>query len=222
MGLYPEKYGLNDNATIKDINSFKKQSNWGEVPAFFSLVSSSIAEVEGFLTYGFDNAYKHIVDRRNWNYEKLGILGNNKQASLELVDPIDKPQICLLNVFSASGYELLAFPYVNGKVIDEYTRNDPNMGFNIWDPTKMKYLVRINQLHKFISFTVNNGDDADMALIIHAHLVVNRLISKLSQEVDIVGVKGTDIKSAFSFQKANPHVPPEDAIIAAQMEPKSE
>lgn len=217
MGLYPASYGLADNATIKEINAFKKRSNWGEIPAFFNLVASSVAEVEGFMTYGFDNAYKNIVDRRNWNYQKLGMPANANKASLETVEPLSKPQVCLLHVFSASGYELLAFPYVNDKVVDDYKRDDPNMGFTVWDPSKMKYLVKINQLHKFIAFTINSGDDADMALIIHAHLVVDRLIHNLSQEVDIVGVKGTDIKGAFSAQKANPGMPPEDAIIATQM-----
>ncbi|MBU2881252.1 hypothetical protein KO525_03050 [Psychrosphaera sp. B3R10] len=221
MGLYPHKYGLADDCTIKEVNAFKKQSNWGEMPAFFSLVSNSIAEVEGYMSYGFDNAYKTIIDRKNWNYDKLGRLPNVNPHSLELHAPLTKPKLCILHVFSEIGYELLAFPYVNGKVVDEYISGDPNMDFHVWNPTTMKYLVRINQLHKFIAFTIKNGDDADMALIIHAHIVVTRIIEKLHRDFEIVGEKGTDIKAAFASQNINPNLPPEEAIIAAQMENES-
>lgn len=218
MGLYPHKYGLADDCTIKEVNAFKKQSNWGEIPAFFSLVSNSIAEVESYMSYGFDNAYKTIINRKNWNYDKLGRSPNANPHSLELLEPLTKPKLCLLHLFSETGYELLAFPYVNGKVIDKYAVGDPNMDFHIWNPATMKYLVRINQLHKFIAFTIKSGDDADMALIIHAHIVVNRIIEKLHNDFEIVGEKGTDIKTAFSNQNISPDLPPEDAIIAAQMD----
>lgn len=221
MGLYPYKYGLKDDATVKDINAFKKQSNWGEIPAFFSLVASSVAEVEGYIAYGFDNAYKQIIDRKNWNYDKLGQPNVPQLNSLELLEPLTKPQICLLHVFSESGYELLAFPYVNGKVVDEYTRGDKNMGFLIWNPTTMKTIAKVSQLHKFISFTLNNGDDADMALIIRAHLIVQDIIEKLKSEVNVVGVKGMDIQTAFSKHKESPLSPPEETIIASQMDQSS-
>jgi len=221
MGVYPSKFNLPDNATVKDINTFKKRINWGEIPAFFHLVANSIAEAEGFINYGFDNAYKRIVDRRNWNYEKLGVAGDvdiNKIDHIELAEPLSPPRICLYHVFSNMGYELLAFPYVNDTMIDDYRRDDKNMEFKVWDPSQMKTLVRITQLHKFIAFTLKNGDDADTALVIHAHLVVNKMIDMLSKEMDVQEIKGMTIHQAFKLQNANPDLSPDEVIISTQLE----
>jgi len=221
MGLYPDKFNLPDNATVKEINAFKKRINWGEIPAFFHLVASSIAEAEGFINYGFDNAYKRLVDRRNWNYDKLGVpdaIDLKKIDHIELVEPIAPPRICLYHVFSSKGYELLAFPYVNDTMIDEYRSDDKNMEFKTWDPSQMKVLVRIAQLHKFIAFTLKNGDDADIALVIHAHLVVNKMIEMLSKEMTVHEIKGMTIHQAFKLQNANPDLSPDEVIISTQMD----
>ena len=223
MGLYPAKFNLPDNATVKDINALKKRINWGEIPAFFHLVANSIAEAEGFINYGFDNAYKRIVDRRNWNYDKLGVadeLDLSKIDHIELVEPLRPPNICLYHVFSSTGYELLAFPYVNDTMVDEYRRDDKNMEFKVWDPSQMKVLVRITQLHKFIAFTLKNGDDGDTALVIHAHLVVNKIIKMLEQEMTIKEVKGMTIQKAFKLQSANPELSPDEVIISTQLDDK--
>lgn len=211
---------LPDNPTIKDINAFKKKINWGEVPSFFHIIANSVAEVEGFITYGFDNAYKRITNRKFWNYKLLGIDPNidiTKVDHIELLAPLRKPRICLYHVFNSNGYELLALPYVKDTVIDEYRKDDPNMEFNYWDPTEMKTLVRIAQLHKFIAFNIKSGDEADMALIIHAHHVVNKVITMLEQEVDVCKIKGMTIKDAYSLQNANPD---QDAsqVITSQLD----
>lgn len=217
MGLYPDKYGLPDEAEIKDINAFKKKINWGEIPAFFQLVGKSIADAEGFIHYGFDNAFKKIVDRKNWNYEKLGIPVNADRTMAEhALEPIRRPKICLYHVFNKTGYELLAFPYVKSVLIDEFRENDPKLDFRRWDPSQMKVLVRIPELHKFIAFTLVNGDDADMALIIHAHNVVNRMISMLENEVDVHEIRGLSIDQGFKKQSLSPDDTPEDIIIENQ------
>ncbi len=211
---------LPDNPNIKDINAYKKKINWGEIPSFFHIISNAVAEVEGFITYGFDNAYKRITNRKNWNYELLGLppeIDLAKVDHIEQLTPVKKPRICLYHVFNSNGYELLAFPYVKDTVIDEYRKDDPNMEFKYWEPTEMKTLVRIAQLHKFIAFNIKSGDDADMALIIHAHQVVNKVIAMLEQEVDVCKIKGTTIKDAYSIQNANPE---QDAnqVITSQID----
>lgn len=225
MGKYPDKYQLPDDATCKEVNAFKKRINWGEIPAFFQVVSSSIAEAEGFIYHGFDNAYKRIVDHRNWNYDTLGVPAEvdlKKVDHIEYIEPARKPKICLYHVFSQTGYELLAFPYVNDNIVDMYRCDDPKLDFKVWDPSQMKVLVRIPQFHKFIAFTLKSGDDADTALVIHAHHVVNKIIAMLQQQVDVNEVKGMTIQQAFKLQNANPDLPPDEVIITSQLEIETE
>ena len=221
MGHYPKNFNLADNATTKDINAFKKRINWGEVPALFHTVSNNIADAEGFIDYGFDNAYKHITDRRNWNIHKLN--GNERQSyTAPIITPntrfLNKPTISIYHVFNNNGYELLAFPVVNGKEIDDYRKNDESLDFLVWDPSQMKVLVRLAHLHNFINLSVNIGDDADLALVIHAHLVVEKMISMLKQEVNVKEVKGMSIQRAYKLQHMNPHLPAQEIIIATQIE----
>lgn len=220
MDRYSGLAQLPENPTIKDINAFKKKINWGEVPSFFHLISNAVAEVEGVIAYGFDNAYKRITNRKNWNYGLLGVDPNidiSKVDHIEQLTPLKKPRLCLYHVFNSNGYELLALPYVKDTVIDEYRKDDPHMEFNYWDPTEMKTLVRISQLHKFIAFNIKSGDEADMALIIHAHHVVNKVITMLEQEVDVCKIKGMTIKDAYSLQNSNPD---QDAnqVITSQLD----
>ncbi len=207
MDRYTGLAELPENPTIKDINAYKKKINWGEIPSFFHLISNAVAEAEGFIAYGFDNAYKRITNRKNWNYELLGVdpsIDLNKVDHIEQLTPLKKPRICLYHVFNTNGYELLALPYVKDTIIDEYRKDDANMEFTCWDPSEMKTLVRISQLHKFIAFNIKSGDEADMALIIHAHHVVNKVVEMLKHEVDVCKIKGMTIKDAYSMQNANP------------------
>lgn len=221
LRMFPDKFDLPEDATVKDINAMKKRINWGEIPAFFHLVSSSIADAEGFINYGFDNAYKRIVDKNNWNFEKLGVTNGAELkhiVNFAELDPLVKPEICLYHVFSPQGYELLAFPYVNGKVVDDYRRDDKNMDFSLWDPSQMKVLVRISQFHKFIAFTLSTGDDADVALVIHAHHVVEKMIKMLSEDITVKEVKGMSIAQAYKLQNANRDMSPNDVIITSQLD----
>lgn len=222
MGLYPKQYNLPDDAEIKDINAFKKKINWGEIPAFFQLVAKSIADAEGFLQYGFDNAFKQLVDRKNWNYDLLGLPEDaDKTMPEHALNPIRPPKICLYHVFNNQGYELLAFPYVNNLLVDDYREGDPKLEFKRWDPSQMKRLVRFSDLHKFIAFTLTNGDDADMALIVHAHNVVNRMITMLEQELTVHEIRGLSIDQAFKKQQSHPDQSPEDAILSGQLKKDS-
>ena len=43
------KAQLPSNPTLKEINWYKKQINWGELPPFYHLVASSVSEAEGIL-----------------------------------------------------------------------------------------------------------------------------------------------------------------------------
>ena len=65
------KAQLPSNPTLKEINWYKKQINWGELPPFYHLVASSVSESEGILEHGFDNAVKSLINKRNWNLDLL-------------------------------------------------------------------------------------------------------------------------------------------------------
>jgi len=171
------KAQLPSNPTLKEINWYKKQINWGELPPFYHLVASSVSESEGILEHGFDNAVKKIIDKRNWN---LDILEGHEDASGE-IHCVNKPRVALHQVFTDRGFELWTLPYAKDVTIDKYVKDNRFMEFTEWDPVSMKSLIRINQLHKFIGFYFERGDKADKALILHAHKVVHKIISFLQR-----------------------------------------
>ncbi len=191
------KYDLPKNPTLKDINLFKKSLNWGELPPFFHMVAQSLGESEGLLTHGFDNAMKRIVDKRNWNIELLG--GHvDKDGTIHCEN---KPRLAIYQIFTERGFELHAYPYAKSKEIDQFVRDNRLMEFRVWDPHNMKMLLRINQLHKFIDFYFQRGDEADKALIIHAFKSVHSVINFLKQELIIQKVDGVSIRKYYDMQE---------------------
>lgn len=207
------KYELPKNPTLKDINLLKKTINWGELPPFYHMVSQSLGESEGLLTHGFDTALKKIVDKRNWQVEVLG--GHvDKDGTIHCEG---KPRIAIYQVFTDRGFELHAYPYARNKEIDQYVKDNRLMEFRTWDPHSMKTLLRINQLHKFIDFYFQRGDDADKALIIYAFKSVNKVLNFLKRELDVVKVDGVSIRQYYDMQeKAMGNDP--DAILMAGLQ----
>ncbi|WP_462164127.1 hypothetical protein [Pseudoalteromonas xiamenensis] len=189
------KAQLPANPTLKEINWYKKQINWGELPPFYHMVASSVSESEGVLHHGFDNAVKRIIDKRNWNIQLLG--GFEDDHGLIHCDL--KPRLGLHQSFTDRGFELWAFPYAKDIQIDTYVKDNRLMEFSVWDPHTMKNIIRINQLHKFIAFYFERGDIADKALILHAHKVVHKIIAFLTRELNIVKVDGVSIKDFYQL-----------------------
>jgi hypothetical protein len=199
---------LPENHSIKDINAFKKQINWGELPAFYHLVAQSLGESEGVLSHGFDNAAKRIIDQRNWNLTVLGGYVDNAN----MIHCENKPRIALYQRFTARGFELQALPYAKESEIDQYVKGNRLMEFLLWDPVSMRLVLRINQLQQFISFYFEHGDDVDFALIQHAHQTVDKVIMFLRQQVNIVKVDGVSIRSFYAQQKKALGYADEDAL----------
>lgn len=199
---------LPPNPSLKDINAFKKQINWGELPAFYHLVAHSLGESEGLLSHGFDNAAKRIIDKRNWNLPLLGGYVDNANV----IHCEKKPRIALYQRFTSRGFELHALPYAKESEIDQYVKGNRLMEFLLWDPVSMRLILRINQLQQFISFYFEHGDDADFALIQHAHQTVDNIIMFLRQQVDVVKVDGVSIRSFYAEQKKAFGYADEDAL----------
>ncbi|MFY8275457.1 hypothetical protein AAEU32_15145 [Pseudoalteromonas sp. SSDWG2] len=181
------------NPTLKEINWYKKQLNWGELPPFYHMVSQSLSESENLLEHGFDTPIKRILNQRNWNLKALG--GEADENGIIRCD--NKPSIGLQQVFTERGYELKAYAYDGDKKIRHYERDNPKMEFEVWEPATMENIIRIGQLHKFIAFYFSNGDDADKALILHAHKVVYNTVELLRQELNVRSFTGVSIKEFY-------------------------
>ncbi|MBH0050838.1 hypothetical protein [Pseudoalteromonas sp. SWYJZ19] len=204
------KAQLPSNPTLKEINWFKKQINWGELPPFYHLVASSISESEGILDHGFDNAVKQLIDKRNWNLDLL----EGHEDSLGVIHTKHKPRIALYQVFTDRGFELWAQPYAKDVIVDQYIKNNRFMEFRVWDPHSMKNLIRISQLHKFIGFYFERGDKADKAIILHAHKVVHKIITFLQRELNVVKLDGVTIKELYQLCEKDSRASSDEIDIA--------
>ncbi|AWB65191.1 hypothetical protein C2869_01450 [Saccharobesus litoralis] len=188
---------LPENPKVKDINKYKKQLNWGDMPAFYHLVSSSVSELESLGAMGFDNALKRILNKHNWNLEALGgYIDDNNEVHAD-----KKPRLALYQVFTERGFEIHCFPLAKNKEIDQYVRGHRLMEFNTWDPGTMRLLCRINQLHQFIAFYFQSGDKADRALIDYAGKLVHKVISYMQKHIDVVKVDGVTIEDFMKQQE---------------------
>lgn len=159
-------------------------------------MAASVGEAEGVFSHGFDNAIKRITDKRNWN---LALLGGEELENGEIKCD-NPPRLALYQVFTERGFELFAFPYAKDKEIDQYVKENKLMEFKVWDPHAMRNVLRINQLHKYIQFYFQRGDEADKALILHSHKIVHKTIEFLKSELNVIKVSGVSIKEYY--QKA--------------------
>ena len=204
---------LSDNPNLKEINAYKKKINWGDIPAIYQLAASSISDVDGILSHGFDSAFKQLFDQSNWNLSLLG----DKNVVVDKVTLKPKPKISLYHSMTEQHYELHCYPIINDERVLQPQLNNPRCPFIIWTPETMQILFRLNSLIPFIVYTFQQGDKADYALIRFANQRVDELIRLLAQSFDIIDVKGYSIaefcqeiyrkhsqsQSADSFDKPN-------------------
>lgn len=184
---------LSPKANLKEINAYKKKINWGDVSTVYHMLSTSIGDLDGILTHGFDSAYKQIFNQNSWN---LPLLGASKSADGSLLVK-NKPQIILRHEFNDMGYELHCYPAIDGESVSQNMIDKGNCPFNHWSPEKMQMLFRINSLVAFAIYCFQNGDEADTALLKYSHYKVEELITTLSESFQIVGVKGYNIAEFY-------------------------
>lgn len=184
---------LSPSASLKEINAYKKQINWGEVSSIYQIFSSSLGEVDGILTHGFDSAYKQILNKNSWN---LALLGSSKQADGG-IQVTNKPQIVLRHEFNDMGYELHCYPAIDGEIVSHSMIDKGNCPFNHWVPEKTQMLFRLNSLVAFAIYCFQSGDEADKALLKYAHYKVKELITTLSESFQIIVVKGYSIAEFY-------------------------
>ena len=177
---------LNEHSNLKEINAFKKKINWGDVPTIFHLVSSSLGDLDGILTHGFDSAYKQILNPETWN---LPLLEASKDKKGNLTVKY-KPKIMLRHEYNDMGYELHCYPVL-------HTESQASSPFLNWKPESTQMLFRINSLVAFSIFCFQSGDEGDLALIRFAHQTVEKLILNLSQSFQLMETKGYNIAQFY-------------------------
>ena len=177
---------LGEHATLKDVNALKKKITWGDVPAIYHLVSSSLGDLDGILIHGFDSAYKRLFNPDTWN---LPLLEASKDQQGHLTVKY-KPKIMLRHEYNDMGYELHCYPVLHG----ETQASSP---FINWTPESMQMLFRINSLVTFSVYSYQSGDDADAALVRFAYHKVENLISTLAESFQIIEVKGYNIAQFY-------------------------
>ena len=184
---------LSPKANLKEINEYKKKINWGDISTLYHIFSSSLGEVDGIITHGFDNAYKQILNQKSWNLALLGAI-KKTDGSIQVKN---KPQIILRHEFNEIGYELHCYPAINGEVVTPYMIEKGNCPFTNWLPGNTQMLFRLNSLVAFAIYCFQSGDEADTALLRYAHYKVEELITTLSESFQIVVVKGYSIRAFY-------------------------
>lgn len=188
---------FSNSLNLKEINALKRKISWGDVPTIYHLVTSSLSELDGILTHGFDSPYKQILDRNTWNLPAL----KGHRDTDGIIHVKIKPQIILQHQYNDAGYELLCFPIIDGERITQPLVRDQSCPFQVWLPDSMGKLFRINCFVAFSIFAYQGGDEADLALIKFAHSLVSNLIEILSESFDIISVEGYNIGEFFQEVK---------------------
>jgi hypothetical protein len=184
---------LTKNPNLKEINALKKKLNWGDVPTIYHLVASSLSELDGILSHGFDSSYKTILDRNTWNLSAL----NGYRDSDGKIQVKNKPKLMLRHNYNEIGYELLCYPVIDGERINHALIRDHKSPFQTWLPESMRMLFRINNLVAFSIFTYQSGDEADLAIVKYAYYRVEQLIKILSESFELVEVEGYSIAKFY-------------------------
>ncbi|MCY7294101.1 hypothetical protein [Alteromonas sp. a30] len=178
-----------DQPTLKEISNLKKKINWGELPPFFHMVSNSLADLEGIHAHGFDHALKRLIDRNNWNLERLeGHYNERREVVVKR-----KPEVILFSHFNKSDYEIGCAPMSQGGPVMVFTKGDPFIDFKVWEPATMSSIVRLPRFAEFIVYAYQKGDEADRMLINFAAQTIDNLLKILSDEVNIIEFKGQSI-----------------------------
>jgi hypothetical protein len=199
---------LTDKTALSTINAHKKKINWGDVPAIYSMVASSASDLDELLTHGFESGFKSILDKENWNLDKLC---GSKDEFGNITVKI-KPKIMLKHVYDEIGYELHCYPIIKGDVVYHPLSDSEDCPFKEWLPLSMRQLFRVNKLPDFIINTINKGDEADQALIKHIYLRVKVLMEIIEESFDVVNIKGYSIAEFVAEVMKKQGKPPSDTF----------
>ncbi|UAA40340.1 hypothetical protein KIH87_08410 [Paraneptunicella aestuarii] len=185
---------MNSPESLKEINILKKRLSWGELPPFYHMIANSVAELEGIHTHGFEHPLKRLINRQNWNLDRLkGKMDLNGEIQVER-----KPKLTLYRKFHDGNYEIHCAPTSQGGPVFVYAKGDPFIDFRVWDPATMGCILRLPKFADFIVHAYRKGDEADRILIKYTSDIIDNLLTTLASEVDIEEYKGQSIKDVLS------------------------
>jgi len=180
---------------LREINRLKKKINFGNISNFYHSVSTSLGLAEGMYKYGFDNSLDSLLDKKNWNLQALGG-SENKMGEIQC----DKmPRLSIYKLFTNSGFEIHCIPWLKDREFEHEMHNVPEMEFKVWNPNLMKVVFRISQLHKFILFYFEHGDEADLELIRYAHNITENFVDDLCTKLNVQKVHGVSVRGFFDY-----------------------
>lgn len=177
--------------TLKEINTYKKRLNWGEMPPFFHMISNSLSDVQGLNVHGFDNSFKRLIDKSNWNMRRLR--GSELMSGEIQVER--QPEIAVLRKFASKNYEVHCFPLINDEPVVLYTKNSSEIDFKVWDPSTMQVLIKLPDFYGFIEYAYTRGDEADKLLVEFASDLIDNTLRELNEEVKVIALRGPSIKN---------------------------
>lgn len=184
---------MNSPESLKEINILKKQLSWGELPPFYHMIANSVAELEGIHAHGFEHPLKRLVNRQNWNLDRLnGKMDPNGEIQVER-----KPRLTLFRQFQDGNYEINCAPISQGGPVFVYAKGDPFIDFRVWDPATMGCILRLPKFPDFIVHAYRKGDEADRMLIKYTSDIIDSLLETLAEEVEIEEDKGQSIKDVL-------------------------
>lgn len=175
--------------TLKEINIIKKRLSWGEIPPFYHMISNAVADLEGIHTHGFDHPLKRLIDRQNWNLDRL----DGIESAMGKITVQRKPRITLFSGFQEKSFEVHCAPISQGGPVFVYANGDPFIDFKVWDPGTMRCLFRLPHFKEFIAHAFAKGDEADQLLVNYTAQLVDELLDKLAIDIDIEERKGQSL-----------------------------
>ena len=181
--------------SLREINRLKNKINFGNISNFYHSVSTSLGLAEGMYKYGFENSLDSLLDKRNWN---LALLGGHEN-SLGEIECDNMPRLSVYKLFTQYGYEIHCIPWLKDREFEREMRHVPEMEFKSWNPSLMKVVFRISQLHKFMLYYFEHGDEADFELIKYSHNITENFVEDLQKKLNIQKVHGISVKGFFDY-----------------------
>ncbi|MGS2719952.1 hypothetical protein [Paraglaciecola aestuariivivens] len=175
---------------VKSIIQLKKTLTLGQVPDDFNIVANKLKELEGTFTDGFANNITYLLNPQNWQLKNC-ING--------------KPQVVLVQQITPYAFDLHCFPLINHEIQAMVKDYHPKSGFKEFNPASIGPIVRIPKLSELIELYIRCPDDADLALLKYAHMLIQQTIELIEQRLEVVEIRGLSIqKVATDIQQQIP------------------
>ncbi len=168
-----------ETSDVKTILQLKKTLTLSQVPDCFSIVANKLADLQGTFTDGFANNITYLLNQQNWQSDNC---------------PNGKPQVALIQQMSEYAFDLYCLPVINQvpqAVVKDF---HPDSGFKQFNPAVAGPIVRIAKIADLMELFIRCPDEADLALLKYAHMMIEQIVALLQKRLEVVLIKGSSIK----------------------------